>query len=465
MGFLLRIYFDLKIGLNTARLRAAEFEQHLREELARRPDPIFQESLTNQLELLQPYITSNDYSAEQVTAAVTAAQAKLQSCNDDFLKRRLDFQTAMNTLNNSLGGDWALPPAFASLVEAGQGVLVRAITESSTNVVGAQALLAGAKKDLLVGFKVTANSYHKQLDTDMIQLDLTVGTVPELAEPLTQLKAEVAKLPITESSIDIAAVLRTLHDINVKFNAAAFAMGTSLLRIVSIVFNDFTASDVSLPDATALQALERSTQSFASQLSRPAFEDSNAIKQLNTQIAAIKGELKTVINSQTSIEGEDPALAAENATARKDIGALINKGTYRDAVLKVIEMLRKNGKTQRTDTLLDKRKISTLLAVFPAAPASLDRTGKLLPFVQLTDGPDRTGRNISAPVQLQRRIGRFNLGYRTAILVMIVGMGYLIFYKSFVGTVTDFASVFFWAFTIDISVASITALIARMPKT
>jgi len=148
-----------------------------------------------------------------------------------------------------------------------------------------------------------------------------------------------------------------------------------------------------------------------------------------------------------------------------EITGLLQNSQYREASVKTVEFLKK------IDTLLPKPaafspestrqfNLNDLSFYLP----NLEYKGVSLPNFQYISRSTKAPSIQDMYAETSGNLFRLELWRTVFAGILITFIGWIIFSKSFVGTTADFASVFFWAFTLDISMATLSTLIGRVAK-
>src|SRR5204862_5351026 len=171
---------------------------------------------------------------------------------------------------------------------------------------------------------------------------------------------------------------------------------------------------------------------------------------LPADLNGLHDEIRAALNTQTKIKDEKPHLIEANKIDRKAIESDLNNTLYAEAAEKIVNFIRKN-ETATPESFDGKESVISVPELrqinAPILPEFKNgEIGSQIRYLpnSMDEIQDQTIKTIAMAKFWQTLIA--------GILIMLAG--YAMYADSFMGTPGDIASVFFWAFLLDLSVAT-----------
>ena len=443
VGYVVKTRLKLMTELSEAKLRASGVLRKL--DKPDYADPTFVARLGEIRQELDLALQSDD-PAEIATQTASADEA-LREAVEKLEQHRVETQEELKALVGLVTKKWAVPEAMSAALARARTRCAGAQADLNRGAVdAASTAVTEIRSELLDSLLIGLTNWRQELvnafariDTSALPLKAVVDEEGDNA--LVEAKEAVSGLPDKESESSSEHLLQTCA-------ALSKTLYRLLERVVIDLVEELDNVVATLGNAEKTAALTESSQRLAGTLGswRPT-----------ELVGVIAGEVGSLHESlEVAIRG------ASSQGARPEVENLLASGSYRQAAIRAIARPRR--KTERVDMILEAGVpfVGDDEGPDPRPPPQLPRQARL----QMADFPaedagvvvQETSRiAVPPPVAVLRSQARGALlrakRWNTAIAsVLALGLGYMVFEASFVGTLDDLGAAFVWAFGIDASV-------------
>jgi hypothetical protein len=456
VGLAARVWLKGRIALQDAKVQAEELLQTIDSELARRPDRDFQIAVKAARNDLNQAATGSD--PKKISDATQRASGVLQDALTALATRRKDKQTELDGLAKELGVPWRLPaPMRALLTDATKSLSNAANHLANDDVSGAAQGTDTAMRTLIAGLRTEASDVQAKL-TSLIEFLLSpdppmeMGVAADATALVTQIKNALAVLATGKPDIAIHDALIAADSTFAPYTQLVTAVLPQLLTMADDVAA--TLRQGGPDDPAAVAKLLTASDSLRSMLVLVAGSaDPGAAPQIQTALGGLLAAARLAILNQRKTAPVE---------ARTKVEGLIAKGAYRDAARAIVAIV-----VAPSDRLLGTKPGQVDVALEPPGPSDASRVASLqLPvgggFALLTT----TG--APAPPAIRLKTDRSSLIVAQAVQTIILGfvllvIGYALYAPHFVGTPSELAAIFLWAFAADVTVDAVLNARSSIP--
>jgi hypothetical protein len=457
-GYFIRIALEKKIALNSTRLKGWDLVSRIELQLAEKRDFKFHDELDRPLKDLKTSLESAE--REKLDGLIITIDSLLQKSLEEFFGRQQVLQGELNKFSELVNANWAVPQEFSPIFNSAVVGVQNASSTSLTDIGEAEQNLKETKKDFQSGIADAMLLLKKDIVNGLIANRAGLDGFEQLKELLDQLLAQLPQL--THDSSDFKTVLESVQEINLKLTGIFTALRIAIHSRISELLRVFTTSSVLLPAPGLITALKDSTDQFLNTLLVHPSENTRVLNEFTSAYVELTSKVKAAVISQLIITATDPAIIEQNKAVISDVTTQLNSNLYKEAGLRTLEFLKglsvqtMLSEARNTNEIALDQLFFSRLFLNKARSVSQPFQFRTLRTSEPTSQQSFSNTSINL-LRLER--------WRTLILgALITFIGWLIFSTSFVGTTADFASVFFWAFTLDISMATLTNLIGRVAK-
>ena len=461
-GWMIRVGLEFAITRNTTRLQALRVIQRIAADRAQRKDGELRGTLDGVERDLRRVMTQGDATA--LTTAITKAEADRAAAIQAFEARQLAVQTAIDKLEGDTSGNWSVPPAMSDAIREVRGAAARARTTVATgDLVATERSLDAAREAFTGTVAATASDFRRQLLDHLAAVDGTSLVLPAAAtDVLKQVKDATEAIPTGQARPDATAILGALHAARSKATLSVEALGRVLESLMDGAIAPLRAIDQKhLPAPERLGGLAREVDELQTRLRAGAAMPESVFAGLRQQLDRLREILEGTLDAQTS--RVDAKHEAANKPSLADIAAALKAGKYAEASTEVAKFVLRNAGQAGTSMMGGRAAraaaVSDLDAIALGAAPEVTSTRVMTHMVAVATVPesveDETARTLS-------ELARAKIRQTVLAGILITFAGYVIFHQTFTGTVGDIAVVFFWAFTLDVSVATLTALAGKV---
>ncbi|MEP7345164.1 MAG: hypothetical protein ABI877_07850 [Gemmatimonadaceae bacterium] len=465
-GYVLRVWLTYRIQRGTTRLEGLRLLKRLREEGRRHPDAEFRAELEVIWIALRRALDEGDSAA--ATAAMADANTKLAGALAAWVKRQSDLQSDIDAFESRLATAWSLPSVIADIVREARARIakVRALVVAG-DVVAGRADLTTLQQAFVIALDAAAVEYQ---GTQISQLDAVQRTpvvLPDVAKARVALREALDAIPVRSATPNEAALLPALHTARTAAMAMLELTGRAVAATADAVIRTLAGLPASnLSSQAAVQALKETSAKAAEDLRMSAAHPEEMLAALAPHLDALGKALTAAILSPAASATD--AMREANKDALAEIESSLEAGMYVDAARKMVAIANKPGASfmggpVKSLTAQAALEIFTVGALAPGGRAPDPARAAIVTQILGTT-------NAVDPLELEtertmQELFRAKLGQTALAGIGIMAVGYFIFAKTFVGTAGDVASIFAWAFTLDVSVATLVTLSSRVAAT
>lgn len=457
-GWLIRIKLQQAIDRNATRLKALELVKQIDIELSKRPDKSYQKILKDLRDKIKTALKDNK--SEELGLKITEVEGELKNSIVSFSTRQQEIQKRLDEVKGLLESSWFLPPDFEQIISTAKTELAAAMAENVRgNISGAETALDDLEREAVDSFAAKLLTLKNDCFQDLDNIAGSALKLLDLTLYLDDLKLYLQS--IDENPVDrkLPVFLQLVRELNLKL----YAFTNALKRIVFAIVQQ---SARKIDNSGAILVAPDSYQSFADK----AIKFNN---KLNTGPSAVKGVLKDLSADLDElyvdfkralldqIVGVTGSAAAKQATqTRLEVVSEIDKGNFAAAVELTVNFLLQYSGNKHTLALKGESLSKALIFNDSIAPQIL--RSKYTTVLQQINN-DRGPGNETFEV-LSRDLKWFRILQNILIGLVMGFIGYILFEDSFDGTLANFASIFFWAFGLDISVATLAGLTGKVAQ-
>jgi hypothetical protein len=449
-GWFLRSFLQGRVELGQAKQEALKFM----DSLPSWPDSEFQKSMGELKKPLQRALDQKD--REQIVNKTKEAQEGLKTAIEKWEAGFKDTEQQLEDLSKSFNQQYHLPPRIAAPLDEARRSLEEARTcLKDQNVVRAKTVKDNTCTRLVSqvsqGIGPWKNDALKLLDSlSHLGFALDENQLKSLADTKDQLNGEVNNVQDPTAMEKVPEVFMAVHDLQGKL--------TSLLHWLSRQLEEGARNygvllkTRGLNDAEAIADLEKRAVALGQELDAAAIALDPAKPPYRAEASA---ELRTRFRDLLE-QALTPVKEKMNADELQQITTATGNGRYFEAagLLPV--------KTQPLGSNKDEFPgPSTIPPIFwqpkSEPPAGGEAVTQLVQFIKPLE-----------PIEVMRARTGKELLWAKAAQTLIVGaaitvVGYLLFADNFVGTTKELATVFFWGFGLDVSMANLLGMAAKLP--
>jgi hypothetical protein len=457
VGYLFRTLLQNTINKNLAKLKIAELMRYISLVRIKWPDENFGNETDEIIRRLNTALRETD--PAKITTAVNNEETLLRTAVEKLIREQGEAQTRLVELEDLIRpGTWSLPEVFEDLLNGARITLQSAMKLNTTgNVSSAATMLSEIKIALPTQLRATMEQYR----TDAMRaVTFLKGSVYKEAVSwvlLDQVHAAAERLPIAEPNVTTEVLLKAVHDLNYTVSNFKSQLGTQMALTFQTLFGRFQSAGVKLADPDAMNALLEEVHNITARLGQPARGNWSLLKELPDVLKNLYRVLSSALFGQTAFTSEDPEIEARNKVLRTAIGDNLGNGNYLVAGEKTIEFLQLNPTSVKT---LSTSPMNLDRILFIPTASITDKTAMFTtnPPIQVPSYPD----TLYQQVYRKLKVARFWEFVLSSIFITFIG--YLIHSPTFVGTLDQMSSIFFWAFTLDISLATVLTLMPRVVR-
>jgi len=441
-SWFIKVWLQQTIEFDQAHLDAQRLLDGISQEAALHADPAFAAAYKAQLTALTRVMNGN--SATDINTAKTALDTAWKSALQTFQKEHQDQLDALEKLSDVTQFDWLVPPSVAQAVTA-----ARTAQRDVAQMIDRDDLAAANQRRQSIifdlGNQILSTALDWQRDEQMVLQKLQAGPpgisaaiAAALSKPVNDLLGSLQKVNASTNLSTPELIQQTLSDLRFErvsvqqfFNWLARAIQMELAdaegqipnapppawdaMIFAAVpkavaaFLPFLSSLVDMPDATGLMVQLNQVQTTWTAGLQGQFTAPDAAVQAQLDARDYVHATQTAFQRRTT----PPAIASIAGAGHAGPG-FIPPEFQRDAIGAAMPPV-----------YASRTRIQTVLMRSPAASTAVTDAAKL---------------------RREKRIQSLVIG-----LILIVA-GYGLQLNTFVGTFTDFSTLFFWAFALDLTV-------------
>lgn len=455
VGYFIRHFLEDYISLRETRLQGYNLLERIQQSLARYgQNQKFKEKSESWLSDLQALLKTSD--RNKIATEITASEEQLQQAINDTEAEQQKLQAEIEEWVSLLKYPFQLPPAIQQLVEKSfqQIVVIRYLIVNYQLEKG-QEELASLRDNLTASLQKTIpewkNSIQQLNELAKIARFLPAEVETQLLQGLEKSRAlfgEINENPVTSPT---QATPATLFEILNKIRLTRITLGNIYAQLQTWLessYRDFmsvmTLIESKLPDVQALQNLGKSVTTLLVVLRTQSENPDQALSVF---------DLNTYENVHSAWEN---SINNQLKKANKTIEELVDNRRYFDAAITLKETTEAKDPT-RPETSAMKSVNSK-----PLPPFLPEKTQAVFPSIP----PPRISAPLSSPKE--RTAQELSLARWTRFLIVGVGIllvGYLLYADEYIGHFKELASIFMWAFGLDISANVLLQEITRVRST
>jgi hypothetical protein len=446
LSYFLKVFLQQKIELEQARVDAQKLAEQIRQEETRHADTDFLNSYQHELQLLDAALAQSDPAA--INTAKTTLDNVWRTQLQELAKRHQTQLDELNRLLDVVNYDWPVPPTVAEPIAKARHdqVEVRAAIERDDLRAAEQARMQIV---IRLGSGIANNAIRWQTAAAQVLRSLSQadrGLSPAVEEGFSKPAQDTAD---ALKRIDPTTTI----DSPTKMMDVLASVRAERLSVIQVL--DYLKDAVEKELATAQSAVNRQ---------KPPHWNMDAFRgALEPALERFTGFLKTIADKpdlqivpsrlDEMHEGWTSALQKQFPGGNSDIDEQLAANKYLDALQTAIQAKRAAA-ARGAEAYVAPMPISFTAPAFspgaggaPVAVHSIRTTFQTL-FTPAPVLPTL----VTAEAQLKK--DKLTQSLIVGFVLLIAGYGLQL--NSFVGTFTDFSTLFFWAFGLDLTVDAIS---------
>jgi hypothetical protein len=450
LSYLLKVYLAQRIELEQARADARKLLEQVRQEESRHADETFRNSYQLQLQALTKALAGADPRA--INDAKTALDQQWRSQLQALQQRHQQQLDELNKLLDVVNYDWPVPSAVMEPVVCAREshANVRAaidrddLRDASDQLRQILINLGQGVAEKGAGWQKTAAEALKTLSSP--EHGISPAVQSGFAKPAQDAASALSKLDATATLDTAAKIQDALGSIRVERSSLIPVLDYLKMALEKEWAEAKTAVIAQEPpqwDKAAFQRLGEAIQAFTSFLQ--TIPDRPDVGETATQLGMMHQAWTAALEKQ--LPGPNPEVTAALAANKYLEGV--------KAVVQARKRAAQDGQEAAVDVRMPPFTVPAYSPGTPAAPLPLHsvRTS----FQTLFTPPPSLPTAVSDERELKRdkRIQSLVVG------VVLIVAGYGLQLNTFVGTFTDFSTLFFWAFGLDLTVDAISKAAKR----
>jgi hypothetical protein len=445
ISYLVKVRLQRAIDLGEARQQGAGVLERVQTELARRKDQKFKSALSQQIETFEALLKGED--SAPLSAASKQLDDLLRSELADLAKRHEEMQVKVDEFRLITENDWPLPVSLAAAIaEAKKKVDAAADDLRSDAIEDAQGKLETTRAELTKSLMDELPAWQSAVKNLLEHLTKATLGISATVQAEFIKHAEPAKAALGAAKFDDAAAkasaIRTLLPEVVKERRLALDPLLWLAQAMQAEANQTELlKKFNLPDASAIDNLKKKVGDFSEFLSGAADRPKGATETLPTTLGDIQA-------------GWVNALTTQVPNAAPAVGQLVEERKYSDAASAVLKLLRD---AQPANKVLGGGPFQ-FASHFPQWMTGADLLPPIISFRSGSAFGPEPGPLAALKLRSAWETKRAKFWQTVIIGLLVALLGYITYQDKFVGDLTDFATIFFWAFGIDVSVDTLLKL-------
>lgn len=450
ISWLVKVKLQKTIELDQARLDAHKLIERIEREEKRHADPQFSNTYKEELDNLREALKGDN--ATDINDRKVALDTKWQKALQDFAKSRQEEQDALNKLHDFVTlYDWMVPPKIGEAImnaraeEAKVGQLIN--DGDLTKARDERKEITSSSGEQSLGKRIQEAAIEWQTKQQNILGKMRDGppgipaTIPDLPKTVADLLASLRKVDENTKLDTPEQIYPTLKDIeNERLSVKRFADWLSdCLQIVS----DKAAAQIPEPppagwNASNFDKAPAAVKKLATFLE--TMVDNPDPPGLENKLGEVHQAWTAALQGQFTTEN---ALVKEHLDARDYVQATTAAVHGMTAVAGMVA----SAKVSAAEYVMSGFRNPTAAAPLPM---SISRT-----LYQTVTMPDPA---VPTSVTDENKLKK-DKGIQSLIIgVLLVFAGYGLQLNTFVGTFTDFSTLFFWAFALDLTVDQVAKI-------
>jgi hypothetical protein len=450
ISYLVKVRLQQTIEFDQAHLDAAKLLERITQEAVRHADPAFSAAYRNELATLNAAM--NGGNANDINTAKVALDTVWHTALQALAKRHQDQLDALDKLRDITNYDWLVPPAVSQAIvmaRTAQAEVLQLIEGDNLT----QADVQRRQTILDLGNRIRTEALKWQTDQQQVLNGLAAATtgistaiLAPMAKPVTDLLAALHKVDATTQLATPEQIQQTLSDL--KFER------TSVQQ-----FFDWLSNTLQMEAATAEAQIPHPP---------PASWDAAIFAQAPAGVVAFTTFLKTMPDHP------DPAaLPPQLATLSQAWNhALQSQFAALNALVQA--QLEVANYVEATKVTLQQRTMAAAMAAAPGGPAGRAFTAPefhrdpvgaaALPIYAIRTRFQTIAMAapvLRTPVTDAAKLRRDKMLQSLVLGVLLIVGGYGLQLSTFVGTFTDFSTLFFWAFALDLTVDQVGRVVKK----
>lgn len=454
-GYAVRTFLPERISINTERLKVLNLLKSLDLYLKIRPDTELQEEGKVLRDKLVNVMRTSD--AQEIKNRVADYTTEFDTLKTNFENRKSSQQALLDTWGAVLHKNWLLPAEFSSLFQEANGSWALAMQSNANgNPKNSKRQLEEAQKVFTTALTSEGQKFRQVTEAALRVLQApTTLKITEIQTLISDIQNQIGLLPEVWEPTEDKSVLEKMETINKKITDLRNEIGRALYNFLDTLVQ-LLQNGPALPVPKAIDDLLSIGKTVEKDLEGSSSQNLSILRWLPSQLQVLRTQLYEALLQQTMhIPANDLVAEQKRQLIRDDV----NNGSLKAAVNQTLDFL----KTYpfRQGAALTAQSFSP-----PATFNSVDHNSAWV--LQTRQFQDQT-EPPSTVDQLYEDTEREIIGFRRAefylISLLILIIGVLLWNQDFIGTVEDFAKVFFWAFSLDISLQVLTGLVTRVAGT
>jgi len=447
-SYFLKVRLQQRLELGQARLDAYKLLEHITREEHLHRDPAFQSSYRSQVDELQRSLTGNN--PNDINSAKTSLDTIWRSSLQDLARRHQDEVNALDKIRDLTSLDYHLPPALNEAIIAARTSLASVMQLIDVDhLVQAEAQRGQVVTTLGVSLQQAANIWQ---EAQRQILGVLQNKPKGISESLS--------LALVDPAQNMTTALTKVNSANIVENPDQIKQLLNDVRLERLwvrQFVDWLNQAITAEFANARRLIDEAkvpgwdTVAFSS-----LFDKADGL--INYLDSAVDSPNPSGLTAQ--LESLDRAwanaLQKQFVSLSEAVKARLDARDYVEAVKVAI-----NEKQPQTVTLGISRKNDLLRS--PAFSAF--QGGQFVTPISLMRTYFQTV-SVQAPVQptsvtAENQLRRDKRTQSIAVGFLLVIFGYALQINTFTGTFTDFSTLFFWAFGLDLTLDAIRGTVKR----
>ena len=444
VGHITRNILTKKITLSTAKLNALELIRIINQEIKNRPDQKFITAAGTMRQDLENALKKSDDVA--INTVITDSKNALAAAINVHNADRISAQQMLNDLKVTINQLNKLPHQFSSIAKLFESSINDAQQANNSGDAESSKNLTDSITSKIDSLFVTTLSQYK------IDVESGLSLFKNLKFPLIDFQPQVSSLLTLAANITPALQIKPNESaLNQVFNVDFQIF--SLLDYAGVQIASAITSAVEkinkqpLTNADAITKLTDSTNTLLAAIINSKTDPYPLFKKFATDLNDLHNRFESSFTEQTVVSDDTSPNKDQNNKDRELLKVLIEKGDYSAAADTLVKFLARN---KPRDIFTDSNPAFNITNYNVSVARTLGGTTTVTS--QLTTPVSDLDKFEIATVQLLHS-AQYWQTLLSGIVILIIG--YALYADSFVGKATEIASIFVWAFALDVSVSTI----------
>lgn len=463
-GWYVRNVLTDRINLNTARLPGIDLKRIIIDERNKRADKRFVDAANKILHALE--LELNKEKLPDIVQGIDVAKKLMADLITEYGVRLADVQNLWDRLKSLADALSKLPATFQTLTGDIPQVIADAQTKMGLGEIDtARTTITNSTKDFSTSFYTALEKYLADRVAVLEAIETSQFALPEITSALDDL-LKSARINVTAQPPIDSKLFEVIGTIDYSMIQLLSQIARFVNNKTNKVLVAFSSSKIPIPDREALLALQTRSEAIVSKITSSNKSYDSVLVSLPVDLNNLFVTMKTAVYNQIKDITEIEDQRDKNEALKDAIEAGIKTGLYGDAAEKAIAYIKNNlpvdrdaggdeGRPRTTSFVVNNAQLNQSVDnTLPREAAGFETMNTVLP-------DQRTQLELQYQ-QTQKIIERSSRFQNSVSAVLVIGFGFLTHAENFIGTPTDVAAVFGWAFLVDLSISTITS--SLLPK-